>query len=76
MKRAPFAAARGWLTEAAPQIVVLAVVLAGNAILAPGFLDLTVRDGRLFGSLIDILNRGAPVLLLACGMALVIASLP
>lgn len=70
----PFTNARGWLSEASPQIVVLAVVLIGNALLAPGFLDVTVRDGRLFGSLIDILNRGAPVLLLACGMALVIAT--
>jgi simple sugar transport system permease protein len=67
-------ATRRWFGEATPQIVVLLVVLAANALLAPGFLDIAVRDGRLFGSLIDILNRGAPVLLLACGMAVVIAT--
>ena len=33
-----------------------------------------MQDGRLFGSLIDVLNRGAPVALLAFGMALVIAT--
>jgi simple sugar transport system permease protein len=33
-----------------------------------------VQDGRLFGSPIDILNRAAPVALLAIGMTLVIAT--
>lgn len=70
----PLRATRNWFGQASTQIAVLVLVLAANALLAPGFLDITVRDGRLFGSLIDILNRGAPVLLLACGMALVIAT--
>ena len=35
---------------------------------------LRLQDGRLFGSLIDVLNRGTPVALLALGMALVIAT--
>ena len=42
--------------------------------IAPSFLQLGVRDGRLFGSLIDVLNRGAPIALVATGMALVIAA--
>jgi simple sugar transport system permease protein len=33
-----------------------------------------LQDGRLFGSPIDILNRAAPVALLAIGMTLVIAT--
>ncbi len=33
-----------------------------------------MRDGRLFGSLVDIVNRAVPVLLLALGMTLVIAT--
>lgn len=33
-----------------------------------------MQDGRLFGSPIDILNRAAPVALLAIGMTLVIAT--
>ena len=33
-----------------------------------------MRDGHLYGSLIDILNRGAPLMLVALGMTLVIAT--
>ena len=35
---------------------------------------LDLQNGRLYGSLIDMLNRGAPVALLAIGMTLVIAT--
>jgi galactofuranose transport system permease protein len=54
--------------------IALAVALLFNAIFSPGFFVFTVRDGRLYGSLIDILNRAAPVMLLALGMTLVIAT--
>ncbi|MDU4268382.1 MAG: ABC transporter permease, partial [Enterobacter hormaechei] len=40
----------------------------------PHFFQIVVQDGRLFGSPIDILNRAAPVALLAIGMTLVIAT--
>lgn len=56
------------------QLGVLVLVLLGNWMLFPGFFDLSVQDGRLFGSLIDVLNRGAPVAILAVGMTLVIAT--
>ncbi len=62
------------LKRLAPQLVALAAILALNAAIAPNFLDLTWANGRLYGSLIDILNRGAPVALLAIGMTLVIAT--
>lgn len=52
----------------------LALILLFNAIFSPGFFEITVREGRLYGSLIDIVNRGTPVLLLALGMTLVIAT--
>jgi galactofuranose transport system permease protein len=64
----------GWLKRAWPQILVLLLILPLNAIVSPGFFDITIQDGRLFGSLIDILNRGAPVALLTLGMTLVIAT--
>ena len=32
------------------------------------------RDGHLYGSLVDILNRAAPLVLVALGMTLVIAT--
>ncbi|MCE7029106.1 ABC transporter permease [Jiella avicenniae] len=57
-----------------PQLAALVVILALNTAIAPGFLDIAYANGRLYGSLIDILNRGAPVALLAIGMTLVIAT--
>jgi len=57
-----------------PQFMVLAAVLFIDWLLFPGFFDVTWRDGRLFGSLIDVLNRGAPVAILAVGMTAVIAT--
>ncbi len=55
-------------------LIALAAALFFNAIFTTGFFNFTVRDGRLYGSVIDILNRAAPVMLLALGMTLVIAT--
>ena len=52
----------------------LIALLAANAVLSPGFLSVRVQNGHLYGSLIDILRNGAPTLLVALGMTLVIAS--
>jgi simple sugar transport system permease protein len=54
--------------------VTLIVLIAINALVNPGFLAVTMRDGHLYGSLIDILNRAAPLALVATGMTLVIAA--
>lgn len=54
--------------------IVLIAVLLFNLIFTHGFFTLTVRDGRLYGSLIDVLNRAAPVGLLSLGMTLVIST--
>ncbi|MBB3937833.1 ABC transporter permease [Aureimonas phyllosphaerae] len=62
------------LRSALPQLLALALVLGVNAMVFPSFFDLTVRNERLYGPLIDVLNRGAPVMLLAIGMTLVIAT--
>jgi galactofuranose transport system permease protein len=55
-------------------LVALAVALLFNAVFTTGFFHFTLRDGRLYGSIIDILNRAAPVMLLSLGMTLVIAT--
>jgi ribose/xylose/arabinose/galactoside ABC-type transport system permease subunit len=55
-------------------IVTLVALLLLNAAVAPGFFAIRVQDGHLFGSLIDILRNGAPTLLVALGMTLVIAT--
>jgi simple sugar transport system permease protein len=57
-----------------PQLVILAVALALNVAVFPEFFQIDFRNGRLFGNLIDVLNRGAPVALLCIGMTLVIAT--
>lgn len=52
----------------------LAVILIFNLVISPEFFSLEIKDGRLYGSLIDVLNRAAPVALLSIGMSLVIAT--
>ncbi|MBB4233637.1 ABC transporter permease [Rhizobium esperanzae] len=58
----------------APQLIALVVILLLNFITSPQFFNVVVQNDRLYGSLIDVLNRGAPVALLAIGMTLVIAT--
>lgn len=65
---------RTYLTRLLPQLVALAIIIGAVSIIFPGFLNLQIQNGRLYGSLIDILNRGAPVVLLAIGMTVVIAT--
>ncbi|MEA3186720.1 MAG: galactofuranose transport system permease protein [Chthoniobacter sp.] len=55
-------------------LVALALLLLFNQLFTPGFFDLDVRDGHLYGARIDILHRGAAVMMLALGMTLVIAT--
>jgi len=55
-------------------LAALAVLLLIDLIFIPGFFQLTIRDGHLYGSLVDILNRAAPLMLAALGMTLVIAT--
>ena len=50
------------------------LLLTINAVFNHGFLRLEWRDGHLYGSLIDILSFGAPLMLVALGMTLVIAT--
>jgi galactofuranose transport system permease protein len=57
-----------------PQIMALIAILVIDRLVSPQFFDLRLQDGRLFGSLIDVFNRGAPVALLSLGMVLVIAT--
>lgn len=58
----------------APQFLALILILFVNRLVSPQFFDVHIQNSRLYGSLIDVLNRGAPVTLLALGMTLVIAT--
>ncbi|GLX99932.1 MULTISPECIES: ABC transporter permease [Actinoplanes] len=51
---------------------ILVVLLAVNVFTSNQFI--TIRDGHLFGTLIDILRGSAPLILVALGMTLVIAT--
>ena len=58
----------------APQLIILGAVLLLNFIVFPDFFSIKFQHGRLFGNLVDVFNRGAPVALLAIGMTMVIAT--
>ncbi|WP_201847209.1 ABC transporter permease [Myceligenerans indicum] len=55
-------------------VAALVALVAANTIAKPSFLAVTVTDGHLFGAPIDILRAAAPLLLIALGMTLVIAT--
>ncbi|WP_422733141.1 ABC transporter permease [Micromonospora sp. WMMD558] len=54
--------------------LVLVLMIVANTIYRPGFLAVEVKDGHLYGTPIDILRLSAPLILVALGMTLVIAT--
>lgn len=52
----------------------LLLILAFNLVFTPGFFTVQIREGHLFGSLVDILIRGAPLMVIAAGMTLALAT--
>jgi simple sugar transport system permease protein len=56
-----------------PAFCLLALVVL-NTVARPQFIKVTVRDGELYGAPIDILRQSAPLMLVALGMTLVIAT--
>jgi len=55
-------------------VLALLVLLLSNLVFTPGFFSIELRQGHLYGSLIDILRLSAPLILVALGMTLVIAT--
>ena len=55
-------------------LLAFAALLLFNLLFTPGFMRLSVNDGRVYGSLVDVLNRAAPSALAGLGMTLVIAT--
>jgi len=53
--------------------ICLFLVLLLNIIKDPGFFKIAINNGVLYGRLIDILNRGSEIAILAVGQTLVIA---
>jgi ribose/xylose/arabinose/galactoside ABC-type transport system permease subunit len=55
-------------------LVTLGALLAFNLFFTPNFFSIVIKEGHLFGNLIDILKNAAPIMLLAIGLTLVIAT--
>jgi ribose/xylose/arabinose/galactoside ABC-type transport system permease subunit len=55
-------------------VVMLLALLLSNLFFTPDFFSIEMKQGHLYGSLIDILNVSAPQILVALGMTLVIAT--
>ena len=55
-------------------VVALLVLLLGDLIAQPSFFSIELRDGHLYGNLVDILKNGAPLVLIAIGMTVVVAT--
>ncbi len=55
-------------------VLALVVLLVINVVATPSFLDIRMQDDHLYGNLVDIVRNSAPVMLVALGMTLVIAT--
>jgi ribose/xylose/arabinose/galactoside ABC-type transport system permease subunit len=55
-------------------LVALAILLLFNLFFTPNFFRIEIMEGHLFGNLIDIIKNAAPIMLLAIGLTLVIAT--
>ena len=55
-------------------LLALALILVVDGFVSPGFFTIRIVEGRLFGSLIDILYRAMPTAVVALGMAVVIGT--
>lgn len=55
-------------------LIALGGILLFNLFFTQGFFQISIKEGHFFGSLIDIGNRAAPVMLLSIGMTLVFAT--
>ncbi|MFQ3231979.1 ABC transporter permease [Reinekea sp.] len=56
-----------------PVLSLFAIILV-MSVIEPSFINIEMKDGRLYGSLIDILVRATPTAIIALGMAVVIGT--
>ncbi len=55
-------------------LIALGVLMLFNLFFTPNFFRFEIKEGHLYGNVIDILKNGAPIMLLAVGLTLVIAT--
>jgi galactofuranose transport system permease protein len=54
--------------------IALALILLFDLVFIPGFFHIEIKENHLFGNLIDVVRNATPVIILAMGMTLVIAT--
>jgi len=69
----------GWLhrlrqNRAVWPILALIIIFIVDGIISPGFFNVRIVEGRLFGNIVDIVYRAVPTALIAIGMAVVIGT--
>ena len=55
-------------------LIALAVLLLYNLIFTKNFFAIEIKEGHLYGNLIDIIKRATPIMLISIGLTLVIAT--
>ena len=55
-------------------LLCLAIVLLVNVIKTPSFFEITIKNGVLYGYIVDIMNRSSELVILSIGMTLVVAA--
>jgi len=55
-------------------LIALGAILLYNLLFTPGFFHVEIKDGRLFGSLVDVVKNAVPVMIIATGMSFIIAT--
>lgn len=55
-------------------LICLAIVLLMNLFKSPEFFKITINNGVLYGNIIDVINRGSELVILAVGMTLVVSA--
>src|SRR5208337_1771329 len=55
-------------------LVALGALLVFNLFFTPHFFQIEIKEGHFYGNVIDILKNGAPIMILAIGLSLVIAT--
>ena len=55
-------------------ILCFILVLLINVIKTPSFFEISIKNGVLYGYIIDVINRASELVILAVGMTLVVAS--
>src|SRR5436190_21936051 len=66
--------APAWLRPLLWPVIALAALLLFNLLFTEGFAHVEIKDGHLYGSLVDVLKQASRVMLVSLGMTLIIAT--